>query len=242
MVAIALGICKKAPRAEPARGARVYNRAMQAPAPRIPWLTMALVAVLAFGGGIGLSWWQGQRGDHAAIDGLMWPDPPRVPAFDLVDQDGKRYTLDELKGRWTLVFFGFTHCPDVCPTTLQILAQVHRNLKNDPRYAERGQVLFVSLDPARDTPAQIAQYVHYFSPEMRGVTGPETELLPLTRALGVLFMKVAQGDKDYTVDHSAGIFFIDPQARLVSVLTPPHTADSVIARFAAVSAFIEARS
>ena len=215
---------------------------MQAPAAKIPWLAMIFIAVFAFAAGIGLSYWHNGGDDAPAIDGLLWPDPPSVPEVTLTRDDGTPFKLADLRGKWTLMFFGFTHCPDVCPTTLEILAQVHTVLKKSPPYATEGQVVFVSVDPERDTPAQLAQYVHYFHHDLIGVTGPEAQLKPLTQALGVLFMKVAEGGPDYTVDHSAGIFFIDPAGRLVSVLTPPHTADSVIARFNAVSAFIKGKS
>ncbi len=215
---------------------------MQPSTPKIPWLAMIVIALCAFAGGVGLSHWQNGRDESSHIDGLLWPDPPAVPALQLTRDDGTPFKLADLRGKWTLMFFGFTHCPDVCPTTLEILAQVHTILKKSPLYGERGQVVFVSVDPERDTPAQLAQYVHYFHHDFIGVTGPAAELKSLTQTLGVLFMKVAEGGPDYTVDHSAGIFFIDPAARLVSVLTPPHTADSIIARFNAVSAFINGKS
>lgn len=215
---------------------------MQAPAPKIPWLAMLAIAVIAFAGGIGLSYWHNSHADDPHVDGLLWPDPPVVPPLKLTRDDGTSFTLDDLRGKWTLMFFGFTHCPDVCPTTMEILAQVHTILKKTPPYASRGQVVFVSVDPDRDTPAQLAQYVHYFHHDFIGATGPEAELKPLAQALGVLFMKVAEGGPDYTVDHSAGVFFIDPAGRLVSVVTPPHTADALIARFKGVSAFIDGKS
>lgn len=215
---------------------------MQASTPKIPWLAMILIAGVAFAAGIGLSYWHNRDGDVPAIDGLLWPDPPVVPDIALTRDDGTPFRLADLRGKWTLMFFGFTHCPDVCPTTLDVLAQVHTVLRKAPPYDSQGQVVFVSVDPERDTPAQLAQYVHYFHKDFIGVTGAEAELKPLAQALGVLFMKVAAGGPDYSVDHSAGIFVIDPAGRLVSVLTPPHTADAVIARFKAVSAFIRGRS
>ncbi len=215
---------------------------MQTPTPKIPWLLMSFVIAVAFAAGIGLSYWHNARDDNPHIDGLLWPDPPAVPALNLVRDDGSAFHLADLRGKWSLLFFGFSHCPDVCPTTLDVLAHVHTVLKKTPAYANRGQVIFVSLDPQRDTPAQLATYVHYFHRDFIAVTAREAELKPLTRALGVLFMKVKQGGADYTVDHSAGVFFIDPAGRLVSVLTPPHTADSVIARFNAVSKFIDGKS
>jgi len=203
---------------------------------------MIFIALLAFAGGIGLSYWHNAHDDTPAIDGLLWPDPPAVPEVQLTRDDGTPFKLAALRGKWTLMFFGFTHCPDICPTTLATLAEVHSVLKKSSPYAEQGQVVFVSVDPERDAPAQLAQYVHYFHHDFIGVTGPEAQLKPLTGTLGVLFMKVAEGGADYSVDHSAGVFFIDPAGRLVSVMTPPHTADGIIARFNAVSAFIKGKS
>lgn len=197
---------------------------------------LALIAVLAISLAIltGLAIRRGVGGDTSPV-AIGGP-------FQLVDTSGRTVGQELLKGKWSVMFFGFTHCPDVCPTTLDLLAQVHTVLKKTPPYGTQGQVVFVSVDPERDTPAQLAQYVHYFHKDFIGVTGADSDLKPLTQALGVLFMKVAQGGPDYTVDHSAGIFFIDPAGRLVSVLTPPHTADAVIARFKAVSAFILGKS
>jgi protein SCO1 len=219
-----------------------YNPGMPTATPKIPWLVMSLVIALAFMAGIGFSYWQKNQSGNPHIDGLMWPDPPLIPPLNLVRDDGTAFHLTQLRGKWSLVFFGFTHCPDVCPSTLAILAQVHTALQKSPVYGGRGQVVFVSVDPQRDTPAQLASYVHYFHKDFIGVTADEAELKPLTRALGVLFMKVAQGGSEYSVDHSAGVFFIDPAGRLVSVLTPPHTAEGVIARFNAISKFIEEKS
>ena len=224
-----------------ARRAR-YNPRMTTPTPKIPWLVMSLVIALAFAAGIGFSYWHNGRDDNPHIDGLLWPDPPALPALNLLRDDGTAFHLADLRGKWSLLFFGFTHCPDVCPITLAILAEVHTALKKSPNYAGSGQVIFVSVDPQRDTPAQLAKYVHYFHKDFIGVTAGEAELKPLTRALGVLFMKVTQGGPDYSIDHSAGVFFIDPAGRLVSVLTPPHTVALVIARFNAVSKFIEGKS
>ena len=159
--------------------------------------------------------------------------------FTLTAGDGRTVTDRDFRGAPHLVFFGFTHCPDVCPTTLDVLAQSAQALKTHAQFGTAGQVLFVSLDPERDTSAVIADYVRYFSPDMLGATGTPEALKTLARALGVLFMKVEQGDSAYSIDHSAGVFYIDPQARLVSVLTPPHTVAGVTARFDAISNFIE---
>lgn len=214
---------------------------MDKPAPSVPWIAIIAVVLVAFGGGVGLSWWQQHQQAVPAIDGLLWPDPPKVPAVELTDQNGAAFPLEQLRGHWTLLFFGFTHCPDVCPTALQVLAQAHGELARHPSYGDKGRVVFVSVDPDRDTPPVLAQYVGYFHPSFIGVTGPVDRLQALTSALGALFMKVAVSSTDYSVDHSAGIFFIDPELRLVDVITPPHSAQAVVARFDAVSRFIEAQ-
>lgn len=214
---------------------------MRSEANRIPWLAIVVIAVTAFAAGIGLSHLRGGNSGAAAVDGLLWPDPPRIDAIALQDQAGQPFRQDALSGHWTLVFFGFTHCPDVCPVTLEMLARAHTELQTHSRYGERGQVVFISVDPERDTPAVINDYVRYFAPDLIGATGAPDELARLTRQMGVLYMKVDQGEAAYSVDHSAGIFFIDPELRLVSVLTPPHTVAAIVQRFDAVSAFIEAQ-
>lgn len=200
------------------------------------WATAFSVAAVAFAGGLALSHYQSGRA--TGVDGLLWPDPPRIDQLELVDGDGRPFTAEALRGRWSLLFFGFTHCPDVCPLTLEVLARAHRALKRDVHYGARGQVVFVSVDPERDTPALLADYVGHFDAEMVGVTAPVDRLREFTRRLGVLFAKVDQGGGNYSVDHSAGIFFIDPELRLVSVLTPPHDLAAVLDRFTRVSAFI----
>ncbi len=242
MLSIALHICKNA-RAwpiPPGGRPRRYNHVMSRVAASAPWLVGGTVVALAFAAGVWLSSRHARSG-AAPVDGLLWPDPPQLAAFHLVDDSGQPFTLDDLRGRWTLMFFGFTHCPDVCPTTLEAMARAHAALQDNPAWSEHGQVVFVSVDPDRDDGEQIAQYVHYFSPDFIGATGAATELEALTRSVGVLFMKVPLGEGAYTMDHSAGIFFVAPDTRLVSVLTPPHGADAIAARFAAVESFIGPR-
>lgn len=216
-----------------------YNAAMSHSPTWRTWVAALAVAALAFIGGLALSHYQSGR--SVGVDGLLWPDPPRIDDVDLLTTDGRPFTADALRGRWSLLFFGFTHCPDVCPLTLDVLARAHRALKSNAHYGARGQVVFVSVDPERDTPAVLADYVRHFDPEFVAVTAPVAALGAFTRRLGVLFAKVEQGGGDYSVDHSAGIFFIDPELRLVSVLTPPHDLAAVLERYARVSEFIEAR-
>jgi protein SCO1/2 len=146
--------------------------------------------------------------------GTWLPVPRALPDFTLVDGSGRPYTRAELAGAPALVFFGFTHCPDVCPTTLLKLAQVHRQL---PAL----RVVFVSVDPERDTPPVIAQYAHAFDPAFVGVTGQPRSIEALAGAFGVAVARVPLPGGDYTMDHSAVVFLLDPAARMVALFTPP---------------------
>lgn len=175
--------------------------------------------------------------EEPAIPGLLWPDPPVLANFSLQGSDGARIDQDRLKGRWTLLFFGFTNCPDVCPTTLAVLKQVAAQLADDPLFKRQGQVLFISLDPERDTPEQMGKYVHYFNPGFLAATGDGAALDAVTVPLGVIRAKVADASGGYTIDHTASIFLIDPQLRVLGKFGMPHTATAISDGFRAISSF-----
>jgi protein SCO1/2 len=157
-------------------------------------------------------------------------DAPRpLPAVTLLDQAGAAWGPDRLRGRWTLLFFGFTHCPDVCPTTLATLAGARRLLSDLPAGEQPG-LLFATVDPARDTPQALAQYVGHFDPAFAGVTGDAAEIGRLTREMGVaVHIGAADADGRYAVDHSAAVFLVDPDAAYSALFGAPHDA-AVIAR------------
>lgn len=194
--------------------------------PRLPSFAIAaLVAIVAvaagmlsarglLGGGAGAT----QLGLAQAT--LLTPPRP-LPQFELVDQAGAAFTPERLKHRWSLLFFGFTRCPDVCPLTLGVLAQAQKALKNLPP-EKQPQVLLVSVDPQRDNPAQLASYVKFFSPAFGGVTGTQKAMEELTTALGVPVAINKQPNGDYTVDHSAAIFLVDPNGALHALFSSPH--------------------
>jgi protein SCO1/2 len=150
-----------------------------------------------------------------------------LPQFELVDQAGRPFLRDSLRGQWTLMFFGFTNCPDVCPTTLATLAEVRRQLADLPA-GELPVVALVSVDPARDTPEALGRYVAHFDPQFLGVTGQPVALEVLTHNLGVAVAigPVSEGG-NYTVDHTAAIFLIDPSAAFTAVFGSPHAADVI---------------
>lgn len=141
------------------------------------------------------------------ITGVEWGKD-----FNLVDHTGKRRSLVDFHGKAVALFFGYTHCPDVCPTTLGEMAQT---LKQLGKNADKVQVLFVTLDPVRDTPAVLAQYVPSFNPAFLGLTGTEAEVAVVAKAFKVFYQKQESSSKmGYTLDHSANTFVFDPQGRL----------------------------
>lgn len=133
------------------------------------------------------------------------------PALDLVDHTGRRRKMADFRGKVVVVFFGYTMCPDVCPTSLMMLKEALEQLGPD---ADRVQVLFVSVDPGRDTPQQLASYVTAFDPRFLGLTGSEEEIARVAKGFKVFYEKkgdVASGR--YTMDHTAGCFIFDPEGR-----------------------------
>jgi protein SCO1/2 len=132
--------------------------------------------------------------------------------FALKDPDGRPRTLADFRGKAVVVFFGYTQCPDVCPTTLAALAETMKRLGND---ADRVQVLFITVDPERDTPALLKQYVPAFDPRFLGLYGDADATARTAREFKVIYQKAPGATPDtYTMDHSAGTFIFDPQGRL----------------------------
>ena len=209
---------------------------MNTSSPRVQanaWI--ALLAFVALSAGALFAVLREQQ--RPAIPNLIWPDPPTLGAFSLSMADGATLNQDSLKGHWTLLFFGFTHCPDVCPNTLSVLKQTTQRLADDPLYRARGQVVFVSVDPERDQPAALAKYVHYFNPQFLAATGPAAALADLTRPLGVIHARVPLAGEEYSFDHTASIFLIDPALRLLGVWSLPHDAETISTAFRQISAF-----
>jgi len=157
----------------------------------------------------------------------LFPSGRPLPAFGLVDQHGGSFGPERLRGHWTFLFFGFTQCPDVCPTTLATLAAARRELADLPA-EEQPAVVLVSVDPQRDTPARLAEYVRFFDPGFTGVTGEADAIAAFTRELGVA---VIVGEPDasgqYTIDHTATLFLVGPDGSLAAVFGTPHSPDGI---------------
>jgi len=142
---------------------------------------------------------------------LVLPAPNKVPAFSLVDQHGKPADQSVFQGQWDLVFFGFTHCPDICPTTLHL-----------PR------IVLVSVDPERDSPEIMAEYVSYFGDGNLGITGTLEEVSKLTSGLGIYFKKQPSDGNNYNVDHSAAVLLINPDGGFHALFSGPHIVDNYV--------------
>ncbi|MGH8597661.1 MAG: SCO family protein [Gammaproteobacteria bacterium] len=199
-------------------------------------IAVGFISVMAFCAGLYFA----QTGDRPSIPGLLWPNPPRVGAFSLTDSKSERLTEEALNGHWTLLFFGFTHCPDVCPTTLSTLKTVHTQLSRGESFQAPLQVLFISIDPARDGPQTLHDYIQYFDPAFLAATGTDDELKKLTRQLGVIYAKVRTADPNtYTMDHSASVLLIGPDLALLGVFTPPLIAPELADRVRAVIEFAQ---
>ena len=144
------------------------------------------------------------------INGLYLLETPRdIGEFELVDHHGAPFNRVRFKGNWSLVFFGFTYCPDVCPTTMTFLNEFTASLEDTE--AQDTQVVMVSVDPARDSVQQLASYVPFFNPEFIGVTGEFLDIHRFATALNTPFRKVMGEGEDYQVDHSSNIVLINPR-------------------------------
>ena len=186
---------------------------------------VAIVLASALSAGIFLATrWQAPAALNAAF---VLPAAMPLPEFSLVDQARNVVTRDSFRDRWDLVFFGFTHCPDICPATLQILAAARNEL------AAAGQeplprIVLVSVDPERDTPEIMGQYVDYFGDGNLGITGNLEEIRKLTSALGIYFEKQVGKSDDYAVDHSAAVLLINPDGEFHALFGGPHTIENYV--------------
>lgn len=198
------------------------------------WL-LALGAILAVGGGY-LAWRSFPEkplpaGEIPRV--LDAPEDAPLPAFRLQGPHGE-FANDKLLGRWTFMFFGYTQCPDICPTALSLMKDLKRQLESNIAVtpAPTFQVVFVSVDPRRDTRELLAQYMAAFDPTFIGASGDDAELLPLVTTLGIRYQRHDEADrKNYTVDHSAAIQLIDPRGRLAAVFPYPQEASQMAVGF-----------
>lgn len=204
-------------------------------------LLIAIAGALAMGAGFWLSSSLNFSSDKTELTtseqvmgfhGTRLPVPRKLAIPELSKADGTVFTLADLTGHWSLLFYGYTSCPDICPTTMNMLAAAKKQTEsNFP------QVYFISVDPERDTLPNLAAYVQYFDKDFTGVTGSEKMLQALALQTSVVFMKApaaAGSENDYLMDHSSALLMINPQGQLVAFINPPHTAASILKAVTAI--------
>jgi protein SCO1/2 len=199
------------------------------------WLIVGVVAILAAGAGAYVASVAGRADVPALQSGTALPTPKVLADFSLVDANGAPASLATLRGHPTLVFFGFTHCPDICPTTLALLADVRKSVTLADERLAGLKVALISVDPERDTPAALAAYLNSFGGDLIGLTGPAPEIVKASRSFGVASRKVDLGGGNYTMDHSAAIFAVDTAGRVIAIFTPPFRAAALKADVAALA-------
>ena len=148
---------------------------------------------------------------------IIFDIPRQITPFRLTDHTGSAFTEANLQGHWSVLYFGFTSCPDICPATLAQLNQYLLTAEN----TNAPQVVMVSVDPARDTPEILGQYMGHFNAEFLGVTGEFKEIMKLTQSVGVAFRKVSLADEQYTIDHTCYLVMINPKGHFVGFIKPP---------------------
>ena len=168
---------------------------------------------------------------------FLLPMPREISAFSLVDQRRAQFDNASLTGHWSLLFFGFTSCPDVCPVTLAALAQVEKKLSHASQQdlLDQLKIYFVSVDPERDDAAVIGKYVEAFSPRFTGVTGSRDALAQFAQQLNVAFMKVPDSKGGYVIDHTGNIVIIDPKGRYAGFMKLPHQADRILIAYKSIA-------
>ena len=195
------------------------------------WLNIAFIGIaLIVGVGSALLWRQYGAAPVTLATGTYLSPNRALPDFSLIDQHGQTFGSANLRGSWSMLFFGYTNCPDFCPTTLTTLAALEKRLRS--ANALRPRVVFVSVDAKRDTPEQLAKYVPYFDPEFIGLTAADQPAIQvLAKQLGVGVIITPKADGTYTVDHSTEIFVLNPAGQLAAILSGPFDVDNLEADF-----------
>jgi protein SCO1/2 len=195
-------------------------------------VTFVSVCSLAFVGFVAAIIWSPPRPPLALASGTILAPARPLADFSLIDNRGRSFGAANLRGHWSLMFFGYTNCPDYCPTTLTTLAAMEKQLRTD-KTVVAPQVIFVSVDAKRDTPAQLDQFVPNFDPEFIALTAasqPAIEALAKKWGVAVNIEYAADGN-NYVVDHSTVIFVIDPAGNLAAILSGPFTVDALRSDF-----------
>jgi protein SCO1 len=202
---------------------------MTCPVSNKRFFTFIIFAILALVLGLGVNFW------HAAktrvtlpIVGTSIDQPQLIPEFHLVNGLGKPFTNHSLKGHFSFLFFGYTYCQSICPLTMAMLTQLYTELKAEK--TPLPQIIFITLDPKRDTPKVVGSYVKAFNPNFIGLTGPLAGIQQLSKQMGVVYIQAQQSkssENNYQIDHSGTLYLINPEAKLAAIFSPPHDVASI---------------
>lgn len=185
--------------------------------------SIAIVTVLALALGFTFSWLMSSKPVELEAGRWFGEQARALPEFELSDHRGEPVNRDSLRGKWSLMFFGFTHCPDICPTSVQAMSDMIKAI-DDPQVLDDIAVYFISVDPQRDTAEVLASYVNYFNPAIIAATAELDKLRMLTGSLGIAHFirnQVENSDR-YDVDHSSTIVLINPAAEYAGIFSAPH--------------------
>lgn len=207
-----------------------------------PWRMVVVSAIALLAAAAGAAWhWMRAPAPQAphfvevGVGAYVLPRPDALADFRLVKHDGTAFTNGSLKGRWTFLIFGYTFCPDFCPTTLVEFTHIHKLLAAAPSGVRNVQFVMVSVDPDRDTPALLAQYVPQFNPEFVGVTGDAATIKRLADSVGAIYARVpGSRGANYLIDHSTAVLLVNPQGALQGVFAAPHVAKDMVQGFAKI--------
>jgi len=166
------------------------------------------------------------------LQAVLWPEPRQLTDFELSGGEGKVFNLPRLAGKWTLLFFGYTSCPDVCPMALSVMKAVYDDLAEYPDLQEKTQVVFVSVDPERDSPEHVAEYATHFGEGFIGVTGSSAVIDGFTKQMNAGYIKEKQEeDGSYPVSHTGSIYLIGPKQRVHGAFSPPHRPKAITEQY-----------
>jgi protein SCO1 len=209
---------------------------------RVPRALLWSVALLALAT---IAWfaWQQHRAPQepqahfveVSKNAYILPKPDPLGTFSLLDHNGSTFDNSALRGKWTFMFFGYTNCPDICPVTLQVFNQVHKLLGQHPEALRDVRFAFVSVDPQRDTPQLLKEYVPSFNPAFVGVTGTTENIAHLGDVMGVVFSNAPSTDaQHYNVDHSSAVLLTNPDGEFIGVFPAPQTPQEILDGFLAI--------
>lgn len=195
-------------------------------------------------GTLGGTLWVGRTSDSEpdwssappALQSILWPSPRPVAKFQLTTQHGQPFANAQLSGHWSLLYFGYLQCPDVCPTTLQSLRGLQNLLGETGDSSTR--FVFVSVDPANDTPERIGSYLSFFGENLTGLSGSPSDLAALAGSLGVMYAENIDASGSRSMDHTTSIIVVDPQGRGVAGLPGGQTPQAMVEQMRALRGFL----